>query len=246
MSREDAEALRKRLYAPDASGEDIERYRTAAIEVQPPAAPRAPAVDDAEPEPSAPVPRRRRRLLVVAAVATVLVVLAGVGVAAVRIAQAQQPTDLRAATEIATNGTDREAFGENLALGNTAGIAAYLVTNPSPPSMRGGTRYFTIERDGTGAGAVDLSPVPADTVSGRATVLLVLGGDAVASWTAFRRSVDSAGEQQYVRQAVRGGPQRAGVLTATTFRYRSGDRPVRLVLDVPDGVRWGVAVVFSD
>ena len=102
-------------------------------------------------------PRRRRRLLVVAA-AMVLVVLAGIGVAAVRIAQAQQPTDLRAATEIATNGSDREAFGENLALGNNAGIAAYLVTHPSPPSMRGGTRYFTIERDGTGPGAVDLAP----------------------------------------------------------------------------------------
>lgn len=174
------------------------------------------------------------------------VVLVG-GVVAVRAASSDPVEDLPAPRQLAADRADRQAFEENLAVGGQAGISAYLVTHPSPRGLRGATRFDTIERNGAGPAAIDLTPVPPEAVSGgRATVLLVLAESGRAVWSTVRRERDSSGQERYVRQVRRGGEQLAGVLTATTFRYGAGDRPVRLRIDVPDGARWGVAVVFSD
>jgi hypothetical protein len=247
MAREDAEALRRRLYAPDASAEDVDRYRAVA--------PRAEVVDQAEPIPAdAPAPlapeplrrarpaRRRRVPLVV----TGLVLAAVVAVALVVPRVVDRPADRVAPAVVSSDAQDRVAFLQNLDIGNQAGIAAYLVTHEPPPGLTGSSRYFTIERAGVGDRQIELGRVPADAIKGRATVLLVLGADGEAGWRTLRREVDSTGEQRYVPQRTRGGQQAAGVLTGTTFRYADGDRPVLLRVDAPAGVRWGVAVVFSD
>ncbi|WP_375387555.1 hypothetical protein [uncultured Amnibacterium sp.] len=241
MPGDDADALRRRLYGPDASAEDVARYEAVATDAVAAVAPIADAPD--RPAPRSRRPRRRLTPVVVVAVA---VVVAAIGVAALRVGEGQRQGGIRAPQVASSDRSDREGFQQNLAEGREAGIAAYLVTHRSPEALSGATRYFTIEKAGTGTVDLPLAPVPADTVRGRATVLLVLGGDAVAAWTTYRRQVDSAGEQQWIRQTARGGEQAAGVLTITTFRYDAGDRPVRLAVDVDDGVRWGVAVVFSD
>jgi hypothetical protein len=147
---------------------------------------------------------------------------------------------------IAVDGPQRSEFVQNLAGGGAAGIAAYLVTHRSPEPLRTATRFYTIERHGTGPVAFSLSGVPAETQAGRATVFLVLQVDGRATWTAYRvrAQVDDPSPLQAVER--RTGEQQAGVLTSTTFSYRSGGRPVRLEIDAPKGVRWGAAVVFSD
>jgi hypothetical protein len=230
--REDAEALRRRLYAPGAAGDDVERYRAAGggAEAAPPR------------QADRPPPRGRIRFLVAAAILAALVV-SGLGIA--RLTAPTAPV-AAAPTPLAVTPDDRRSFEDELASGNAAGIAAYLLTTRPMPRFRGTTRIATIEGSGIGKGTVTLSPVDAEAVSGRATVLLVLEEPAEAGWTTYRRRVDPSGEQDYVRQTRRAGMQQAGVLTAHTYRYGSGDRPVELRVDAPDGVRWGAAVVFTD
>ncbi|RIX27788.1 hypothetical protein [Amnibacterium setariae] len=268
MAREDAEALRRRLYAPGADAADVERFRAAGgvapaprvpasarvrraapeVEVRPvPVRPPEPLPLDAEP--SAPgasdAPRggpRGRGLLVVAIVA----VLAAGGLVAVRLAL--PPTsNAPSATPVAVDAADRAAFDENLVIGNAAGIAAFLVTHRRPlPAIADATRYFTVEEHGTGEGLVTLSPVSSAAIEGRATVVLVVDAPARVGWRSLRRQVDSSGEQRYTTQVERAGQQEPGVPTTHTYRYARGDRPVELRIDVPDGVRWGAAVVFTD
>ena len=91
-------------------------------------------------------------------------------------------------------------------------------------------------------GAAPHSPRTERIATQMATCADTFFGAVLRDWA----RVDPAGEQQYVRQTLRGGEQAAGVLTTTTYRYASGDRPVRMSVDVDQGVRWGVAVVFTD
>jgi hypothetical protein len=135
---------------------------------------------------------------------------------------------------------------QNLADGGTAGIAAYLVTHPSPRQLRSAGRFFTIERNGTGPGSISLNGVPPEADEGRATVFLVLQVEGRGDWTAYRVREQTDDPSPLQPVARRAGILRSGVLTDATFRYGRGGRPVRLDLDVPDGVRWGAAVVFSD
>jgi hypothetical protein len=231
--REDAEALRRRLYAPGAAVDDVDRYRAAGG-----------GAEALVPEPGPPVPRRRSRLTagVVAAVAVALVA-GGVGLAR----SAAQPGPVAPApTPLAVSAEDRGDFEQNLEAGNAAGIAAYLLTSRPLAAFHGTTRIDTLEDTGVGDGTVRLSPVDAEAVQGRATVLLVTEEPAQVGWTALRRRIDVSGEEEYVPQVRRAGMQAAGVPTLHQYRYAAGDRPVELHVDAPQNVRWGVAVVFSD
>lgn len=233
VERDEAEALRRRLYAPGASDADVERYRTTEQAAAPAEAP----VDVVA------APRRRRFPVVPVVLVTLLALLGGVAVA--RATTAVRP-DLVAPSVLPMTAADRQDIAEDLAAGRRGAIAAFLLTHPSPPALRHATRFFTIERAGVGSGTVDLSGVPAAASSGRATVLLVLGADGDASWSTFRRAATAGGTARDVQQRVRGGRFEADRLTADTFRYGSGDRPVQLRVQAPDGIRWGAAVVYSD
>jgi hypothetical protein len=248
MVREDAEELRRRLYAPGASGDDLDRYRRS--ETKPAraaaAAPALPAPPtSADPVDSAPPVRTRRGPLRAVVVAAVVVLVIAGGITAARLAADGRPSG-PPPTPIAMSAEDRRSVQENLALGNYAGIAAFLVTHRAIRSLQTAKRIDTVERMGTGDDTVLLSDVPAVAARGRATVLLVLGGSGQAGWTTLRRRVDPSGEQQYVRQVERSGFQEGGVITTHTFRYGSGNRPVELHVSAPAGVHWGAAVVFSD
>ena len=184
-------------------------------------------------------------LLLAGAVLVVVAVAASIAVLlphSPALLSADQPP----AATIGVDGETRSEFVQNLAGGGAAGIAAYLVTHPSPPNLRGGTRYFTIERHGTGPQLIALDPAPPEAAKGRATVFLITEWAGEAGWTAYRYRFGGDGLATLEPESGRAGSQQGGVPTTATFSYRSGDRPVRLRIDVPDGVRWGAAVVFSD
>lgn len=229
--REDAEALRRRLYAPGAEGDDVERYRAAG--------------GGAEAAPKRRTVRRPRAGvgLVTAIVLVLILVVVGIGVA--RFATHPVPTG-PAPTPLAVDAADRQSFEQNLEQGRAAGIAAYLITTRTLPRFSGATRFETLEDKGVGDGVVTLAPVDAAAVQGRATVFLVVDVPGQVGWSTLRRRGDPAGEEQLVRQVHREGQQQPGIVTVHTYRYSSGNRPVELQVDAPDGVRWGAAVVFSD
>lgn len=225
--QEDRESLRRRLYRPDASPDDLRRYAIAA-----PRAARRPE------------PQRRRppvRLLV-ALVATV------VGVAVVTAAVLLRTPDasaLPAPTTIGLSAQDRTELLQNLARGGDAGIAAYLVTHPSPPGLVPTPGTVTDEVHGTGSRTVPLdgSQVPAG--AGRATVLIVVAQPAHVAWRALRLGTDGSPAVVLRPVAGREGDQAAGAMTTATFAYADGRRPSRLRVEVADGVPWGAAVVFT-
>jgi hypothetical protein len=253
MVREDAEALRRRLYAPGASDADRARYAAlgagddaapAPVEHAPVEVSAAPvdAAPGTPPPASAPARRRRARTLIIGAAVVVALIVGGI--TAARLAADGRPSG-PPPTPIAMTDEDRQSLRDNLTVGGYAGIAAYLLTHRVLP-LTGATRIDPVEGKGVGKGVVSLSPVSPETVRGRATVLFVTAGAAEVTWTTLRRKVDASGEQLYVSQVQRSGFQQGGQLTTHMYRYASGDRPVELRVDVPDGVRWGAAVVFSD
>ncbi|WP_375407255.1 hypothetical protein [uncultured Amnibacterium sp.] len=227
MVREDAEALRRRLYAPGAERDDVDRYRAAGG--------------------GAEADSRRRTVGTLRAVAVlitaIVVVVVAIGVA--RTAVHPVPAG-PAPTPLPVDAADRQGFEQNLERGTAAGIAAYLITTEPLPRFRRATRFDTIEDRGVGDGVVTLAPVDAAAARGRATVFLVVDVPAQVGWSTFRSRDDAAGEQHLVRQVHREGGQQPGIPTIHTYRYSSGNRPVELRVDAPDGVRWGTAVVFTD
>jgi hypothetical protein len=250
MAREEAvsggpssiEDLRRRVYGADATDEDRDRYRAALEETEPPVADAPPA------PPHPPAARRRRRPL--RPIAAAAAVLALVGFAVTRLPSSPtEPSRADAVPSPATITVDDETRGEfiqNLAFRGAAGIAAYLVTHRSPADLRTATRFYTIERHGTGPRLLSLDPAPREAVKGRATVILVTEWAGWAGWTAYRVRIGSDGLSALEPEAGRAGAQEGGVPTTDTFAYGSGRRPVSLRIEVPEGTRWGVGVVFSD
>jgi hypothetical protein len=133
--------------------------------------------------------------------------------------------------------------------GGSAGIGSYLDREPAgrPAALTTATRSETLERTGDGTRTLVLDPTSRSAGDGgRATVILVLAVDAKATWAAYRFTIDKDHSVRRQRVAQRGGVQAAGVPSAGTFAFDPGRRPVRLRVTAPAGVRWGVAVVFTD
>jgi hypothetical protein len=139
-------------------------------------------------------------------------------------------------------GEERTELVRNLLAGGSAGLSAYLVTHPSPPGLRSATRFDTVERHGAGSRTLRVAR-PEDAGRGRATVLLVLAQGGQATWRIERTTSDASGAPVVAR---RGGRQEAGVPTTATVALPPALTTVRLHVDAPAGVQWGVAVVFSD
>lgn len=234
VAREDAEVLRRRLYAPGASAADVAHYRGL-----------VPAVA----LPTDPVPRRgfRPRSLLVPLV-VVAVIVSGVAIARVAASAATVPVVpvVLPPQRIPLSSADRASIRTALASRDDIAVAGFLVAHRAPPALLTATRSLLVEQTGTGRATVDLDPDSAATFQGRATVLLVLERSAEVGWTTYRRRVDPSGVRALERQQQRRGSQEAGGLTGDTFRYSSGDRPVEIRVDAPAGTRWAVEVVFTD
>lgn len=170
----------------------------------------------------------RRRLLALGAVAVAVAV-------AIAVLLVPHPSSAPAARPVALSGEDRSELRENLESGGAAGIAAYLVTHPSPPSLRAATSFTTRELHGDGS---TTGRVPAAEVASRATVLLVSASTGPVTWVLL--AADGR------RLGTRSQDVDPGVLTAATLRVPAGAQPLRLRIEAGEGVRWGAAVVLSD
>lgn len=250
-------ALRARVYGPHATEADRLRYRAAVdAAAASPAAEGAPGggaepAADSDPAdgPLVPIPStrrgrglpRRRAALITAGVA----VLAAVTAVAVETTRTSE-TGLVQPSPVTSDGESQLEFEQALGTGGDAGIAAYLVTHRSPPALRSATRFTTVELHGVGDAIRTLRPPAIGATAGRATVFFVQSTDSVASWRVLASLASTQGDADSPVLAARGGLQDAGVLTSATIRYPSGRMPVQLRVTVPDGVRWGAAVVYSD
>ncbi|MCU1472746.1 hypothetical protein [Amnibacterium sp.] len=255
------EELRRRLYSPGATGEDHARYR-AAIEAAQAARIEPPPADEPVPEtPSdAPSPRlsRRPRGLMVA-VGSGAVVIATLAVLALHPPAPSPPTPavqapVRAETldpadappppsPVDIDEGTRAGFLRNLEAGRTAGIGPYLAAHLA--GSLGTAVPRVLEWRGRGPETLTLVRPAAALAQGRATVFLVTELAGWAGWTAYRAGTAYEGRDYLQTEAGRAGNQEGGALTAGSFDSASGDRPLRLDVDVPAGVPWGLAIAFS-
>jgi hypothetical protein len=254
---DDLDALRRRLYAPDVTADEVERYRALAGDQ---AADGEPLPDAGAPQddgrPARPAPRRRRALL--AALATfVVVALAGIGVAATsrpHPGPTPSPSETRSPLPIRSSFDDsivalptpvRASFVAALKAGRSAGVLRYFYDHPDqlPAQLRTPGRADSYERFGVNTAIVFLSPSPAAQKGGRLTVAVTLDAAAAVQLRAIRAD---SGMQSFIERlddgAVRGIP---GLPMVRTVVY-DGEAPTVLELTVPKGVRWDVVAVFTD
>ena len=220
--RERAEALRRLLYRPGAGPGDVAAFVAA-----------QPAVVEA-PVAVASAPRRRVPARIVAP--AVLVLTAAAGVIAWGLASAIS-VHSPAATPLPTATVDlavRTGFVRALVEGQDAGLRAWLAP----------TGVQAQEDSGVGEATVQLAP-PTQDHAGRMTVYLVLESDAEAGWTPARLAIDSNRTIYRVPGRTRSGTLLAGIPAVASTGYAAGDPPVRVIVQAPANVRWGLAAVFE-
>ena len=248
---EDLDALRRRLYAPDVTPEEVERYRALTGD------PAAGAEPDALPAEGAGGPDRRRgRTLLVALGAVVVLALAGIGVAATfrphpAATSSAGPTAAPSGSfpvddpVVALPASVRASFVAVLKAGRSAGLLRYFSDHPDelPAQLRNPGRADSYERFGVSTAYVFLFPSPAAEKGGRLTVAVTLDTAAAVQLRALRAD---SGMQSFIERlddgAVRGIP---GLPMVRTVVY-DGEAPTVLELTVPKGVRWDVVAVFTD
>jgi hypothetical protein len=243
--------LRRRLYGPDASAEDVARYEAATARSGP-ALERLDRVDQAARRTGAPV-------LVVVAV-TALVVGVAVGRVLLPAAPAAVPTrsvsagaSTGAATaaiigaDVPTPASDRAAFVSALRSGRQAGMLDSFFGDPDrlPPQLRTVQRAASTEFRGSGPGTLPLSPSALAERGGRMTVIVVLDRAGDYWWRASRAVPAAKGADVERDVAADGGGAQAGAPVAGTFHYGRG-APTSLSVVVAAGTRWGAVVVFTD
>lgn len=238
MAGTDEDALRRRLYAPDATDSDVARY--VAI---------APPLPDALPEPATAPPRRRHGLalagagLIGAALLGVLAAtLAGGSVAAPRPSARVTPTP--PVDAVLTTATSRDTFVASLDDGDAAGLAPYFLAHPEslPGPLRTTTRADSDEYHGSKDTAITLDPSPAALRGGRLTVVIVAARDTELRWNA---TAEGDGRLVNVPGAARVLHLTAGVPVSATVRY-SGEAPSTLVVIDRADVPWGALVTFTN
>lgn len=226
--------MRRRLYAPGVTAQDVARYEAAA------------GVPEEEPAPAPPpAPRRPRRAVVVGAAVLAAVVLVGAAVALSRTAERRAATASPTATipnvidaRVPLAASMRTALVARLRDGRSAGMLDLVEADPGlrPPQLTTVGRAASTEYSGTGPTVLRLDPSALAERGGRATVIVVLAGTGGYTWRADR------GERLIAAHA---SAAQAGEPVASTFAYGPG-APDRLLLLVPDRARWGAVVVFTD
>jgi hypothetical protein len=224
--------LRRRIYAPDATAEDGERYRAAL------------AAAEGGPVSDLPVagPRRSPKAPGIRLVAATLAVLVAAALAALLPRVAAGPT-VPAFSPITIDATARAQLLRNLAEGGPPGLTTYLLTHRTFRSTA--LRQNPMEHWGIGPGAVSLTLSQPSTEPGTVAVVLVCDHAGAASWTAFSLRPEPGSDDPQGPLADRTGRLDAGVPAAATFSYPAGHPPLRLWIEVPKGVRWGAEVLFT-
>ena len=237
-----AERLRRSLYRPGASDEDVQAY-SAVRETGQGAA--EPAGDAPAPPPEPGGPTRRT-----VAAAAALVVALGAGASGLQLSarggprtagptptpRTPQPMRVLAPTTLPLTTAERAQLSRDLGNGRPAGIRSFLLTRPYPRDLPRLGRRTVLESTGAGGDAVPIVVAEPDDTPGRMTVLIAVESDARVFWTASRAGVGVFS---------RGGRQAGGALTSAGFDHPAGGRPDLVAVSAPIGVRWGLAVVLS-
>jgi hypothetical protein len=235
--------LRRRLYGPDASAEDVARYEAAAGDA---AGTEAEGVSES---PARRVPQGRW-IAVSGGVLAVVGALA-VGVVAGRPSAAPTPSAAPASgvivAQLPAPAPARTTFEEALVAGGNSGLLDYVYRHPEllPPAILTVGRADSTEYSGEGTTTLSLSPSALAERGGRVTVILVLARSGKYEWRSIRVAGTSAGFASGSAVTSAGGEAQAGAPVAGTFSYGRG-APSRLTVVVADGTRWGAVVDFTD
>jgi hypothetical protein len=241
------DALRRRLYSPDATPEDRAAYEAAEV-----------AAGAAHPAPAdRPAPRRFRAGVLVGAVLLVVAGVAGL-VTTHPLTPLTTPSATPAVTataaaaaagdeRIPAASASRLRFIRALRSGDRAGLLDYLYGHSPliPAEIRTTGRADSTEYVGLGSSLIALDPSRLAERGGRVTVIIVSDRPATYSWQAERVAQSNDRSGPVVEVASHRGSTRPGEPVSFTFRYGDG-APGRLALQLDDAVRWGAAVVFTD
>lgn len=212
---DDLARLRARLYSPDATAEDVERYEAAVATLPPEAAAEPTAAAEPEAAPPPPPPRRRR-LLVLAGVVGAIAVASAVAIGL----QAASPTLLM--RPVPTSATRFTVSSDDpvLELPATGGVAqAFRGRGPGTASLA------SADYLGSDAG-FDLR--------------ITVGANAPLRWAVRRTEIRLDGDQ-YVRVlGERSVRQLHGI--PVTYGY-SGVPPTSVRIEVPAGVPWDLELL---
>lgn len=242
----DREALRRRLYRPDAEPADLAAFLAIGHRADPER--RVPAPGEAPPHRPADeqsVPHRRSRrawppVLAVASIAVAaLVVIPVVGTAAWRAVPNSSPTPRSTATPLPTDpvgGQRRAEFVRALVEQRLAGLSSWLMSEQWPVLETSGTGDRTV--------VLPIADTAADSVAGRLTVTLVLASDGIGGWSPARLVIHDDRTIHLATEERRSGTLLAGIPASATTRYAAGERPERVIVQAPRHVRWGLAAVF--
>ena len=239
----DPDDLRRQLYRPDATPEDLERYRAANPD---PAAADAPVAAPA-------TPPRRTPILVAGAL------LVGCAVAAVAIGTTTRPeaTPTPAATTrtapaappgstLAIPASDRAAFVRSLQAGRSIGLLPYLLTHPDarPAIIRTVSRADSEEHGGEGSTLVALDPSSAAAGGGRITLVLTVDRPVAAGLTLDH--IDARSPQGETLKLDQDPVHADAGLPAVVSLQYGGEVPNTVRLTVPVGVHWDLVADFTD
>lgn len=242
-------ALRRRLYAPGATDEDVAAYRAVAR----PARPADDAVPPAGRAADAGGPSRRAAVVVLGAVVVGGAALLGT----VRLVAGERPRptaspaptrDPRLTSAVLpASAATRDRFAAALQGGESAGLLDYLYGHPSylPAAMRAYGRADSTEYAGQGTSTIALAPSRDADRGGRFTVVLVADRAASFSWRAERLAERNDRSGPVVAMATHAGTLRAGEPASCTLAYDDG-APSRLAVYVDETVKWGAVAVFTD
>lgn len=241
------DALRRRLYAPGVTQDDVAAYRSA-------------ETGAASQEPTAPPARivaaRTRAtivaggvVLVVAAVAALLITHPLAAVTAPRATSTSTPSTPAGITQarVPASSSTRLMFVDLLQEGGGPGLLQYLYGNPTflPANLRTNSRADSTEYSGLGTSTIALDPSASAQHGGRVTVILVTDRAAAFSWSAERIAQRNDRSGPVVTLASHPGTTRPGEPVTSTFVYDSS-APARLALNLGGTVHWGAVVVFTD
>lgn len=234
----EVDALRRRMYAPGATEDDVRRYRLASAPVPVSTPGRAPGLKERV------RPRRRGRPAwwwmapIAAAVA-----VGAIGLGAVRQDAAPRP----APTPVVVPAAARDRFVADLRYGAATRISDYFVAHPDrlPTVLTAAHRAEVGQLAAVGPGALDLYPSAIAESGGRLTVVVVAAADAPMRWSATRDARTRGVPARPVVVASSAGSLTAGLPAAATTAYRSG-APTRIHVDLPAGVHWAAFAALTD
>ena len=244
-STREVDALRRRLYAPDATAADLERYR--AVE-QVDAAP-------GTTEPAAGTSHVRRGPVLSAAGVLVVLGVAAVGLALGTSAptatptlapapSAAPPTQVVADYEaLAIPPAVRTAFVEEVRRGRPIGLQQYFTDHPAqqPRQVLSGLRENSVEQAGTGSAVLDIPTAGAAGDGGQLTLVLTVDRPTTAQWSLVAPGNRDDGDR-IALDDVQGLPGQPAVASLPYTPLR----PTSLAITVPAGVHWDLMTIFTD